>query len=75
MPEMADQKSIRLNDSDDPDRADKFTKALKRSAANGNNVIRQLVDAYIRQVTETGRGPVFPVNLVHREEGRPKAKK
>ena len=61
---MVDPKQIRLSDADDPDRATKFAAALKSNAANGNAVIRQLVDAYIRFVKAQGTGPVFPVDIV-----------
>jgi hypothetical protein len=69
---MTDPFYLRLSDADDPDRAKKFTKALKPNAANGNAVLRQLVDSFNTFVAEHGRTPVFPVQLV---ETRPPAKK
>lgn len=69
---MGDPIHLRLNDADDPDRAAKFTSALKPSASNGNAVLRQLADAFIEFVEQHGRGPVFPVHLV---ETKPEPKK
>ena len=45
---MGDPTQLRLSDVHDPDRAEKFAAARKASAANGNMVIRELVDAYKR---------------------------
>ena len=61
---MGDPKTIRFNDAADQDRLTRFEKALKRSASNGSEVIRQLTDSYIRYVDEEGHAPSFPVRLV-----------
>lgn len=69
---MADPKTIRINDADVPDRLERFEKALKRNAADGNAVIRELVDAYVRYVEENDCQPTFPVQLVPRIPARRK---
>jgi hypothetical protein len=61
---MGDPKTIRINNSDDPDRLDKFENALKITAADGGQVIRELVDAYVRYVAENGVSPTYPVRLI-----------
>jgi hypothetical protein len=61
---MTDPKQVRLNDGDDPDRSSKFQLALRRTEANGNAVLRRLVDAYLAYVAEHGHGPAFPVKIV-----------
>ncbi len=60
---MADPKTIRINDADDPDRLDAFEKALKRCSQDASAVIRHLAEAYIRYVAEHGHAPAFPVRL------------
>ena len=47
---MAEPKQLRINDANDPDRSEKFRRALARSAADGNSVVRELIDGYIRFV-------------------------
>lgn len=59
-------KQLRINDANDPDRATKFKKSLARSAADGNAVVRELIDAYNRFVTKHERGPAFPVEIVEK---------
>ena len=61
---MTDPKQIRLNDGLDPNRAEKFDHAIQRTAANGNEVLRRLVDAYVAYVAKHGHGPAFPVKIV-----------
>ena len=68
---MADPKTVRINDANNPDRLDEFEKALKDTGQNASEVIRQLTDAYLRFVTQHGHGPMFPVQLVPFE--KPKA--
>ncbi len=72
---MGDPKTIRFNDAADQDRLDRFEKALKRSASNGSEVIRQLTDAFILYVTEEGHAPGFPVRLVPIDEATEKRKR
>ncbi len=71
---MGDPKNVRLNDADNPDRAADFERALKRSGTNGNQVLRNLVDAYIAFVNTKGHVPNFPVELaeIERPEKRRK---
>jgi hypothetical protein len=61
---MPEHRSIRLSDADDPDRQDKFMRALKKHAVNGNQTIRLLINAWLLHVREHGRPPTFPVRLV-----------
>jgi len=61
---MTDPKQVRLNDGLHPNRAEKFHHAIGRTAANGNEVLRRLVDAYVAYVAEHGHGPAFPVKIV-----------
>lgn len=61
---MRDPKTIRFNDSENPRRLDDFDKAVKRAAADHAEVIRLLVDAYVRYVAQHGHSPAFPVALV-----------
>jgi hypothetical protein len=75
MPGMTDPKQVRLNDGDDPDRAEKFQRAIRRTAANGNEVLRRLVDAYLRYVAEHGHGPAFPVEIVEAKNAKTRARK
>lgn len=64
-----DPKSVRLNDAENQKRNDDFDTAVEKAAANGNAVLRKLVDAYIDFVNKHGHSPAFPVELV------PKSKK
>jgi hypothetical protein len=61
---MADPKTVRINNADNPDRLDEFEKALKRAGQNANDVIRNMADAYIRFVAQHKHGPAFPVQIV-----------
>lgn len=61
---MADPKTIRINNADDPDRLATFEAALKRSGQNASEVIRHMADAYIRFVNQHGHGPTFPVQML-----------
>ena len=72
---MADPKTVRINNADNPDRLDEFEKALKRTGQNANDVIRNMTDAYIRFVTQHGHGPAFPVQIVPFEEPKVLKKK
>ncbi len=65
-----DPKYLRINDAEDPDRADKFARSLKLMGGNGNSVLRELIDALNRYVDEHGRGPAFPVDLVPAKPAR-----
>ena len=67
---MTDPKQVRINDSQDPDRADKFDQLIKRTALSGNAVIRELVDALIRYEAKHGHAPPFPVEIVPIEGAR-----
>lgn len=67
---MADPKTIRINNADNPDRLDHFETALKRSGQNASEVIRHLADAYNRYVAQHGHGPSFPVQIVPFEPPR-----
>lgn len=61
---MAETKTIRIDDVEDPDRQRKFEDALKRTACNGNTVIRKLIDAWLAHEREHHAAPSFPVKLV-----------
>jgi hypothetical protein len=65
---MEDPKTIRLNDADLLDRRARFERAVKKTAGNGNEIIRRLVDAWLYYVAVHGHGPPFPVELVPIEE-------
>jgi hypothetical protein len=67
---MDDPKTIRLNDADRPDRRDRFEQCVKRTAANGNEIIRRLIDAWISYVDQHGHSPTFPVTLMPTKPGR-----
>jgi hypothetical protein len=60
---MDNPKTIRLNDADRPDRRADFESAVRRTAVNGNEIIRRLVDAWMLYVQEHGHSPPFPVRL------------
>lgn len=60
----SDPKTIRLNDGGEGGRLAQFERAIKTAGADGNEVIRQLTDAYVRYVAEHGHSPTFPVSLV-----------
>lgn len=70
---MGEPKQLRINDANDPDRAEKFKGSLALSAADGNSVLRELIDAYNRFVKREGHGPVFPVEIV--ETAAPKKRR
>ncbi len=72
---MQDPRHIRINNADDPDRLERFEKALKAAAADGNQVIRELIDAYCLFIEENEHSPTFPVRLVPAVGTRPKRKK
>ncbi|MEQ1862892.1 MAG: hypothetical protein ABMA13_23470 [Chthoniobacteraceae bacterium] len=59
-----DPKTIRFNTADSPNRLSRFEKAIKRSTADGGEVIRQLTDAFCRYVETHGHTPAWPVELV-----------
>jgi len=59
-----DPKTIRFNTTETPNRLKRFEDAIKKAAADGGEVIRQLTDAYCLYVEENGHSPVFPVRLV-----------
>lgn len=61
---MADPKTIRISDADNPDRLASFEAALARSGQNASDVIRHCAYAYIRFVEQHGHGPSFPVQIV-----------
>lgn len=72
-----DPKTIRFNTQETPDRLKRFEAAIKKAAADGGEVIRQLTDAYCLYVEEHGHSPVFPVRLVSAivAEKKPRKKK
>jgi predicted urease superfamily metal-dependent hydrolase len=75
---MGDPKTIRINDTEDPERLEKFEKALKKAGQNLSEVVRHIADAYIDFVNEHKHGPTFPVRVViagGEEEVPRKAKK
>jgi hypothetical protein len=72
---MEDPKTIRLNDADTPDRRARFETRIKRSANNGNEVVRQLVDAWLAYCEEHGHPPNFPVRIVPVDPKEPKPKR
>jgi hypothetical protein len=43
---MREPFTVRISDSSDPERADKFERILKKRGANATDVIRGLIDAY-----------------------------
>lgn len=59
----AEHRSIRLIDTADPERQEKFNRALRQHTANGNAVLRRLVDAWLLHIEEHGHAPKFPVRL------------
>ena len=61
---MADPKTIRFNDADDPERLAKLESAARSCSANVSQICRHLADAFIRYVDEHGHAPAFPVELV-----------
>lgn len=63
-PMPSDPKTLRINDADVPDRLDQFEKNIKRVAADGNEVIRQLIDAWNLFIEENGHAPTYPVRLL-----------
>jgi hypothetical protein len=63
---MTDPKQVRLNDGEDPDRAEKFHRAIVRTAANGNQILRHLIDGYLRYVEKHGHGPAFPIEIIEK---------
>jgi hypothetical protein len=52
--------TIRISDSEDPERADKFKTVLHKRGANPTDILRRLIEAY---VASDGAVP-FPVKLV-----------
>jgi hypothetical protein len=65
MPEIL---SVRLSNSENPTRDKDFSDALKKSGATETNVVRELVDAYVRFVKKHKRLPTFPLGII--EENR-----
>lgn len=61
--QMADVISVRLNDSSDPQRHEKFEDAIARGGATATNVMRAMADAYIDFVREHKRLPSFPLKI------------
>ena len=61
---MADPKTIRINDANDPDRLAKFEAALKRSGQNLSEIVRRTADAYIEYEAENGHGPTYPFAII-----------
>lgn len=57
---MKEPLSLRVSDSSDPKRGEKFEKVLDKRRANAADVVRGLVDAYIASDGEVA----FPVRLV-----------
>lgn len=66
---MKDPHPMRLNTKDDPNRTAKLSVVEKAWGVDPSNVIRRLVDAYLKFVDEhDGHPPSFPVVLVPEEE-------
>lgn len=64
----ADPTSIRLNEPDVPDRAERFRAALSVGGGDRQTVLRELVDGYIRCVEERGFLPSFPLLVASEAE-------
>jgi hypothetical protein len=69
--EMKEPVSLRISDSTDPKRGEKFEQVLKKRRANAADVLRGLVQAYI----DSDGDPAFPWMLKEAESGYGKPKK
>lgn len=61
---MADPKTFRVGNSENPDRLELFEAMCRRNASDDNRVMRQLIDACILYEKENGHMPRWPVRLV-----------
>ena len=55
--------SVRLNDEENPRRAERFEENLAKGGATATSVVRALVDAYIAYVEKNQRLPLFPLEI------------
>ena len=55
--------SVRLNDEENPNRAERFEENLAKGGATATRVVKALVDAYISYVEKHQRLPLFPLEI------------